>query len=74
MLLSAMLYANPWVIARNHQVENALEAAVDRMDMAPFERLLAVIQDPFNARPADLAYTMPAPPEVTANYRTFCGT
>lgn len=73
-LLSAMQCANPWVIARNHQVENALEAAVDRMDMAPFERLLAVVQDPFNARPADLAYTVPAPPEVTANYRTFCGT
>ena len=73
-LLAAMQHANPWVIARNHRVEEALAAAVERMDMAPFERLLAVLQNPFAARSDDTAYTEPAPAEVTACYQTFCGT
>jgi len=73
-LLAAMQRANPWAIARNHRVEEALEAAVERMDMAPFERLLAVLQNPFVARADDVAYTEPAPAEVTACYQTFCGT
>ena len=73
-LLDTMKHANPWVIPRNHQVENALDAAVDRHDMAPFEKLLAVIQSPFDARIADAAYTDPAPAEITAVYQTFCGT
>lgn len=73
-LLAAMKRANPCYIARNHQVENALEAAVERLDLGPFERLLAVLQQPFDARPADAAYAEPAPAEVTASYQTFCGT
>ena len=73
-LLTAMQRANPWVIARNHRVEEALAAAVERFDLAPFERLLAVLQNPYAARPDDIAYTEPAPAEVTACYQTFCGT
>ena len=72
--LAAMQRANPCYIARNHQVENALDAAVDRSDLAPFERLLGVLQNPFDARPQDAAYAEPAPAEVTAAYQTFCGT
>jgi uncharacterized protein YdiU (UPF0061 family) len=66
--------ANPWLIARNHQVEAALEAASRDGDLAPFQRLLAALQRPFDERPdvADLAE--PAPAAVTACYRTFCGT
>lgn len=73
-LLAAMKRANPAYIARNHQVEIALEAATERLDMAPFERLLAVIQQPFDSRPQDADYAQPAPAEVTASYQTFCGT
>lgn len=73
-LRAAMRRANPCYIPRNHQVEAALEAAVDRGDLAPFERLLAVVEQPFDARAADAAYAEPAPPEVTAAYQTFCGT
>jgi len=73
-LLTAMRRANPWVIARNHRVEEALAEAVDRMNLAPFERLLAVLQNPFESRTDDIAYTEPAPAEVTACYQTFCGT
>jgi uncharacterized protein YdiU (UPF0061 family) len=73
-LIATMKRANPCYIARNHQVEDALEAAVDDHDLAPFERLLAVLQQPFDARPEDAAFIEPAPLAVTANYRTFCGT
>ncbi|EHR71554.1 hypothetical protein BurJ1DRAFT_2728 [Burkholderiales bacterium JOSHI_001] len=66
--------ANPIYIARNHQVEAALAAAVDGKDLAPFERLLAVLQSPFDERPQDAAYAEPAPAEATACYQTFCGT
>jgi serine/tyrosine/threonine adenylyltransferase len=72
--IETMKRANPCYIARNHQVENALEAAVDRGDLTPFERLLAVLAQPFDARPEDAAYAEPAPAAVTASYRTFCGT
>lgn len=72
--LSAMKHANPCYIPRNHRVEAALDAAVDKNDLAPFERLLAVIQSPFDARPDDTAYTEPAPTDFTTGYMTFCGT
>ena len=69
-----MQQANPCYIARNHHVEAALAAAVDHNDLAPFERLLAVIQSPFDERPADAAYGQPASSEFTDHYMTFCGT
>ena len=65
---------NPLYIALNHQVEAALAAAVDEADFAPFERLLAVLQHPFDEREEDQAFSRPAPAEQTACYKTFCGT
>ncbi len=73
-LLATMKCANPWLIARNHQVENALDAAVDRNDLTPFDALLAALRMPFEERNADRHYTEPAAPEITASYQTFCGT
>ena len=73
-LLATMKQANPWLIPRNHQVEAALEAAVDDKDLAPFENLLAAIRSPFDEREADRHYTEPAAAEITASYQTFCGT
>ncbi len=69
-----MARANPAYIPRNHQVEAALAAAVNDDDLAPFERLLAVLQRPFDERAEDDAFAQPAAPEQTACYRTFCGT
>lgn len=66
--------ANPWLIARNHQVEAALQAASDDGDLAPFQRLLAALQTPFDEMPSWNDLAEPAPPAVTACYRTFCGT
>lgn len=71
---AAMRRASPWLIPRNHRVEEALAAAVDRDDLAPFLRLLSALQQPFDERPTDADLAEPAAPELTAHYRTFCGT
>jgi uncharacterized protein YdiU (UPF0061 family) len=69
-----MRRVNPWVIARNHRVEEALSAASDEGDHAPFERLLAAVRRPFDEAAELAPYAEPAPAAVTACYRTFCGT
>ena len=70
----SMRRVNPLVIARNHRVEEALAAASDHGDLAPFERLLAAVCRPYDDDPAQAYFAEPAPAEVTATYRTFCGT
>ena len=65
---------NPIYIPRNHLVENALDAAVDDKDLRPFEKLLAIVTDPFSERSADARAALPGTPEQTFGYRTFCGT
>jgi uncharacterized protein YdiU (UPF0061 family) len=70
----AMRSVNPWVIPRNHRVEEALAAASDEGDLAPFERLLDALRRPFDEAPELAPYAEPAPAAVTARYRTFCGT
>jgi uncharacterized protein YdiU (UPF0061 family) len=72
--LERMRRANPIYIPRNHQVERVLGTAVDHDDLAPFDRLLAVLADPFTERTQDAEFAEPAPAEVTATYQTFCGT
>jgi uncharacterized protein YdiU (UPF0061 family) len=69
-----MRAVNPIVIARNHRVEEALAAASDQDDLAPFERLLAAVREPYVEAPEQAPYAESAPPAVTAAYRTFCGT
>jgi uncharacterized protein YdiU (UPF0061 family) len=66
--------ASPVYIPLNNQVERTLFAAVEDGDLTPFDRLLAVLADPFTERADDAAYAEPAPSEVTATYETFCGT
>ncbi len=61
--------ANPAVIPRNHRVEEALTAATEG-DMAPFNALLAAIQQPFTETEP---YMLPAPTGF-GRYVTFCGT
>ncbi|MFO1324339.1 MAG: YdiU family protein [Burkholderiales bacterium] len=70
----AMRSVNPIVIARNHRVEEALAAASDDGDLAPFRRLLDALGRPYDETPGSAAYAAPAPSAVTASYRTFCGT
>ena len=70
----AMRAVNPVYIPRNHRVEEALAAAVDLGDYAPFEKLLTVLQRPFEEKIEFAAYAEPAPAEESAGYQTFCGT
>jgi uncharacterized protein YdiU (UPF0061 family) len=65
---------NPWIIARNHRVEEALAAASNDSDVGPFDRLLEALRHPYDELAAHAAYAEPAPAEVTASYQTFCGT
>jgi len=70
-----MRRANPFVIPRNHRVEEALAAASSgAADLGPFQRLLAALQHPFDESPALASYGEPAPAARTGSYRTFCGT
>ena len=70
----AMRRVNPIVVPRNHRVEEALAAASDHGDVAPFQRLLDALTKPYDEAPDRALYTEPAPAEQTARYRTFCGT
>ncbi|KAF0101892.1 MAG: hypothetical protein FD187_43 [bacterium] len=70
----AMRRVNPWLIPRNHRVEEALAAASDTGDLAPFEQLLNALRHPFDEDPALARFAEPAPGEFMAEFRTFCGT
>lgn len=63
---------NPLFIPRNHLVEAAIEAGLAG-DFDPFEELLAVLSDPYTARPEHAAYASPPKPNERV-YQTFCGT
>ena len=68
-----MRMANPVFIPRNHVVEAALDAAVERQDFQPFEELLNVLSRPYEDRPDLVWYATPACPEECVS-QTFCGT
>ncbi|MGH7874643.1 MAG: protein adenylyltransferase SelO [Candidatus Binatia bacterium] len=65
-----MRRANPIFIPRNHRVEEALSAAVERDDYAPFDTLLNILARPFDHQPEFAAFAEP-PPEGQSHYRTF---
>jgi serine/tyrosine/threonine adenylyltransferase len=71
---AVMRSVNPWLIPRNHRVEEALTAASDEGDLAPFEQLLNALGDPFVENPALARYAEPAPDGFMSGFRTFCGT
>jgi uncharacterized protein YdiU (UPF0061 family) len=70
---AAMRKANPVFIPRNHLVEAALSAAVERQDFQPFEELLEVVSRPYEERAGLERYATPAGPEESVRW-TFCGT
>ena len=70
---AAMRAANPAFIPRNHLVEEAIEAAVNDGDFAPFETLLEVLSTPFDDQPDFARYADPPRPEQVV-HQTFCGT
>jgi uncharacterized protein YdiU (UPF0061 family) len=70
---AAMRMASPAFIPRNHLVEAALNAAIERQDFQPFAELLDVVSRPYEDRAGLERYATPARPEECV-LRTFCGT
>jgi uncharacterized protein YdiU (UPF0061 family) len=70
---ATMRAVNPAIIPRNHQVEAALAAAVERADFQPFEELHQALSRPWNDDPALAPYTTP-PRDDQRVLQTFCGT
>jgi serine/tyrosine/threonine adenylyltransferase len=70
---TAMRAANPAFIPRNHQVEAVIQAAQQRADFAPFDRLLDVLAKPYDEQPDASAYALPPTPDEVV-HQTFCGT
>ncbi len=64
---------NPAVIPRNHRVEEALEAAVERDDYSVLEKLLDVLSNPYAHTPDQEEYCT-LPPDSDRPYVTYCGT
>ncbi len=69
----AMRARNPAFIPRNHMVEEAIAAAVERDDLAPFERLVDVLARPFEDQPDAPRHAQPPRAEERV-LATFCGT
>jgi len=70
--LPKMKASNPIIIARNHRIEQAIQAA-NKSDYTLFTRLLEATAVPFENRPEFQAYeTPPKPSEIV--HQTFCGT
>lgn len=70
--LDLMARVNPAIIARNHLVEEAIQAA-QKGDDAPFHRLNKALTRPFDPDDDDLPLTRPAKPDQRV-HATFCGT
>lgn len=70
---AALRAANPAVIPRNHLVEEAIRAAEDHGDLAPFEALLEALARPYEAVAGQERYRLPPRPEQVVR-QTFCGT
>jgi uncharacterized protein YdiU (UPF0061 family) len=69
----SMRQANPAYIPRNHRVEAAITAAVERADFAPFEEMLEVLSHPYDDQPGRDLYAA-APSADERVLQTFCGT
>ncbi len=64
---------NPTVIPRNHRVEEAIEAAVNRNDYSVMENLIAVLKNPYDYSSVNEEYTK-LPKNIDKGYKTYCGT
>ncbi len=70
--LCLMNSMNPFVVPRNHKVEEVL-AAVAAGDLKPFHNLLSALKDPYKTHEYLKHYQSPPDPSERV-YQTFCGT
>ncbi len=71
--MALMQRANPSVIPRNHQVEQALNDASERGDFTRFDALLEALSRTYAPLDAPGEWQQ-SPPQGDAEYVTFCGT
>ncbi|MEE8305676.1 MAG: YdiU family protein [Gammaproteobacteria bacterium] len=69
---SRMNTVNPLFIARNHQVEHAIQGAIEG-DLTVFRELDLVLKNPFDDQPTYSQYAEPPTPSERVS-QTFCGT
>lgn len=69
----AMRQVNPAFIPRNHRVEQAINAAVEREDFSLFTELLNVLARPYEEKELFVTYSNPPRPSERV-LQTFCGT
>ncbi|HKD46863.1 MAG TPA: hypothetical protein VKB67_04210, partial [Rhizomicrobium sp.] len=63
---SAMNRVNPKYVLRNWVAETAIRAVEDRGDSAALDRILRLVQSPYDEHPGDEELALPPAPE-------FCG-
>lgn len=68
-----MRAVNPAYIPRNHRVQEVIDAAMERGDLAPLDQLLAAVSRPYDDQPDSMDYRQPPQPHEIVQ-RTFCGT
>ncbi|TVQ91245.1 MAG: YdiU family protein [Chromatiaceae bacterium] len=68
-----MRTVNPAFIPRNHRVQQVIDAATERGDLAPLEQLLSVVSRPYDDHTGLAAYRQPPQPHEVVR-QTFCGT
>ncbi len=68
-----MYAANPAIIPRNHQVEEAINAAQSSKDFKPFHELVDALSTPHQFDPSKEKYIKPPMPDQVVEH-TFCGT
>ncbi|BCB02611.1 UPF0061 protein [Bacillus sp. KH172YL63] len=72
-VLLLMKRSNPSVIPRNHRVEEALKASVEKGDDSVMKRLLDVLKNPYAYSEEQEEFCkLPEPTDIP--YRTYCGT
>lgn len=70
---TAMDRVNPIYIARNHLVEEALDAATSG-EIVQFQQLLLAVTSPFERRTGLERFAEPAGESFTQSFKTYCGT
>lgn len=65
---------NPYIIPRNHLVEEALLSAEICDNLEPLNEILAALSKPFEENPLHSKFRETPPVDFQRSYRTFCGT
>ena len=61
---AAMDAINPKYTLRNWVAETAIRAVEDRGDVAALDRILTMLQSPFDEQPGNAEFAAPPPPEL----------